>query len=209
MSLNAVVSTGRGGAGNMVGNRVEADKADEVIMTEEEFKRYNSSHHLNRHQHQHQHHHYDHHHDKGDGHDHSGSNSHGTVGHKPNKVYEPTIDEDKTYHHDATGKIYASSGRGGAGNITKFEKPPSALVQDGERQEIGLSPVFSTGRGGAGNIHKADRATKTKVTLESELSEQLSPIHSTPSRKSRGSRGGCENGEERVGFLGKLKKFFK
>ncbi|OUT23546.1 hypothetical protein CAS74_001866 [Pichia kudriavzevii] len=123
MSLNAVVSTGRGGAGNMVGNRVEADKADEVIMTEEEFKR--------------------------------------------------------------------------------------ALVQDGERQEIGLSPVFSTGRGGAGNIHKADRATKTKVTLESELSEQLSPIHSTPSRKSRGSRGGCENGEERVGFLGKLKKFFK
>lgn len=178
MSLNTVISTGRGGAGNMTSSH-GVNAANEVIITEEEWKSY----------------------------------QHNGNGGKDNRIKkplqeQPTIDEERTYHHDRQGRIIASSGRGGAGNIAKYDKLPSPKIQP-ESQEIELSPVFSTGRGGAGNIYKTKSRTKTKINLENEITDQLSPFHSNRSAKSQASSSHRNEAGEESKFMKKLKKFFK
>ena len=249
-----VVSTGRGGAGNMItptrskssansrsvnmgmnhrrnsnsnsnGNGVATDdSANEVIMTQEEWEKYRSSH-TNGHNHGHGH---------GNGHGHG--QSHGKSHH--DIILEA---EEKRFHHDKDGKIVASSGRGGAGNIGKFDHIPSALVGEnnetgnsshlrGNDNEMELSPVFSTGRGGAGNMHYMNNNQRKKKKIEDELTEQLSPLHSNSnvSAKSAQGKDGWQkvatsghigNGPEETndngnnngnsGFMKKIKKFFK
>lgn len=204
MSLYTVISTGRGGAGNMIagpgsnhidtgggGGGVLDNSANEIIMTQEEWDKLNQK-----------------------------------KGNKlKNKLTEPPIAEGKSYHHDKDGKIFATSGRGGAGNIAKFDRVPSAKVES-ETQEIEISPIFSTGRGGAGNIYRTKSKTKTKIPLETELSDQLSPLHSNKSGKSiRSNKSGLNmssvvendnnnnNNQNKVernnGFMKKIRKFFK
>ena len=253
-----VVSTGRGGAGNMItptrskssansrsvnmgmnhrrnsngnsnsnsnGNGVATDdSANEVIMTQEEWEKYRSSH-TNSHNHGHSH---------GNGHGHG--QSHGKSHH--DIILEA---EEKRFHHDKDGKIVASSGRGGAGNIGKFDHIPSALVGEnnetgnsshlrGNDNEMELSPVFSTGRGGAGNMHYMNNNQRKKKKIEDELTEQLSPLHSNSNVSAKSAQGkdgwkkvatsghigngpdeandnGNNNGNS--GFMKKIKKFFK
>lgn len=182
MSLHTVVSTGRGGAGNMISSQ-GVNAANEVIMTEEEWKKYQQN---------------------------GGGGGVGTKDYKGRRGMQeqPTISEEKTYNHDRQGRIIASSGRGGAGNIAKYDKLPSPKIQP-ESQEIELSPVFSTGRGGAGNIHRTKSNTKTKINLESEIEDQLSPLHSNRSAKSQGSASYRDSSGGDSKFMKKLKKFFK
>lgn len=202
MSLNAVVSTGRGGAGNMIrgdsshggSNSDAANAANEVIMTQDEWDQYNHSQNedVNR--------------------------IKKILSHNaPNKRSQqgqqdtPTIDEQRMYHHDDKGRIIASSGRGGAGNINAYDKLPSSPRIKPEQEEMELSPVFSTGRGGAGNIYKSKTKTKTKINLETELTGQLSPLHSNKSSKSTSSAKAHDpsQGQGEGKFMKKLKKFFR
>lgn len=164
------------------------DSANEVIMTQEEFDRFNSK--CNNHHH--------------------GLHNHGYHGKRSNcgKIVEPVITEGKTYHHDKNGKIFASSGRGGAGNIAKFDKVPTAKIES-EKQEIELSPVFSTGRGGAGNIYRTKSHTKTKIPLNTEITDQLSPLHSNRSGKSGKSSRSTENPIEPIHETKESNKFMK
>lgn len=208
MSLHAVVSTGRGGAGNMIrgdnnhgGSNIDAaNAANEVIMTQDEWDKYNhsQSEDVNRIKKVLSH------------------NAHHKRTQQQGQQDTPTIDEKRMYHHDDKGRIIASSGRGGAGNINVYDKLPSSPRIKPEQEEMELSPVFSTGRGGAGNIYKTKSKTKTKINLETELTGQLSPLHSNKSSKSASSakaHGGISHGQgqgqEDGKFMKKLKKFFK
>lgn len=192
--MSAAISTGRGGAGNMISSSHShcnhggdmimdpEDAANEVIMTQEEFNRYNNN----------------------------------SLDKYNEREKEKAMD-DGAYYHDKDGKILASVGRGGMGNIGKFDKKPSALV-DSENQEIELSPVFTTGRGGAGNIYRTKSGTKTKIPIEVELTDQLSPLHSNKSgrscrscRSSRSINGNINNKGKGKGngIMDKIRKLFK
>jgi hypothetical protein len=227
-----VVSTGRGGAGNMItptrskssansrsvnmgmnhrrnsngnsnsnsnGNGVATDdSANEVIMTQEEWEKYRASHtngHTNSHNHGHGH---------GPGYGQSHGKSHHDI------ILEA---EEKRFHHDKDGKIVASSGRGGAGNIGKFDHIPSALVGEnnetgnsshlrGNDNEMELSPVFSTGRGGAGNMHYMNNNQRKKKKIEDELTEQLSPLHSNSNVSAKSAQG--KDGWKKVATSGHI-----
>ncbi|KAG0679212.1 hypothetical protein C6P42_000199 [Pichia californica] len=178
MSLHNVISTGRGGAGNMFSSNDVNNSANEIIMTQEEFERYNNN----------------------------GSNDI-----KKENIIEEShhlIEEDKMYNHDKKGHIIASSGRGGAGNIGKFDKLPSPKVKS-DLQEIELSPVFSTGRGGVGNIYKTKSQAKTKINLTNEIDDQLSPLHSNRSNKSTCSNRRNSDSNNEGNIMKKIRKFFK
>ncbi|KAG7853365.1 hypothetical protein KL941_000415 [Ogataea angusta] len=106
-----------------------------------------------------------------------------------------------SFKQDEHGKFHYPTGRGGAGNVTELEAVPSPR-QDPAAIKEELSPVFSTGRGGAGNkVH-----VKEPTTIEQEMEQQLSPVHTTESAKKKVS---SPAGKSSGGILGKLKKFFK
>lgn len=233
-----LVSTGRGGAGNMIEAKVSAatsvgtkssavnsdgelvieggvggggsSAANEVILTEEEWEQYMRGK------------------GKGKGKVKKMRRGSGSV----SKIDEDTDGE-------AVGimehPVFASSGRGGVGNMTKTARAPSAhVIHEDEENKNELSPVFSTGRGGAGNIYttlsrgKAGKNEKGKVKVKApRIEDELSPIHSGIGY--RNETGGIEdvdvvldventgndkkssNGKRggRGGVLGKLKGLFR
>ncbi|TID30835.1 hypothetical protein CANINC_000571 [Pichia inconspicua] len=197
-----MLSTGRGGAGNMIEAKVSAATsvgtrtstvnsdgelvvgeggggggsaaANEVILTEEEWEQYL----------------------KGKGKGKSKSKLIAKMNRRGSGVGK--IDEEKGGDGDGDNDnnvteigehpVIASSGRGGVGNMTKMSRQPSAhVIHEDEETGNELSPVFSTGRGGAGNIYKTKGKGKGKgkgngkgkVKVKApRIEDELSPIHS-------------------------------
>lgn len=199
-----LMSTGRGGAGNMIEAKISAatsigtrtsavnsdgelvdGSANEIILTQDEWEHY----------------------------------AKGKAGKKVMRrgsskgVVIPKIDEDHEREEvgNPSGLIFASSGRGGVGNMTKTNRQPSAhIISEKEENMQELSPIFSTGRGGAGNIYKTRSHSGVKVP---RIDTELSPLHS-------GIREGevsnadivldaTDRSAGRKGLLGRLKGFFK
>lgn len=180
-----IISTGRGGAGNMIEAKVSAatsvgtgtsiggmhsdtidSAANEVILTQEEWEAYSKSK--------------------------SGMRRGSSKGnqHRMNTLSEAKIDEEiekgrekekergKGDDIDRGGgvdhSVFASSGRGGVGNMTKTSRPLTAKVT-ADTSGMELSPVFSTGRGGAGNIFKTRSHGAVKAP---NIQDEVSPVHS-------------------------------
>ncbi|EGV61461.1 hypothetical protein PSN45_000129 [Yamadazyma tenuis] len=95
-------------------------------------------------------------------------------------------------------RVYYSTGRGGAGNITSSKQVPSPkLVPQGSNTPQLNNDFISTGRGGFGNIVKNDDPKLTRKLQDVDGHNEIHPVTSNKSFIGRGGYGNFINADKK------------